>query len=199
MFSTEVNGKPLRSKLDNVDERAKRQQYSMATELYFSNIEYIEKHAEDRGISKNSDTYKEQYKPWKDAVELEIEQKFPIWATRPDTFQTDKSTNNLAIVNRLLSDKKFMNTVGKNSDAIKGLQTYMEARQVFKDKLAEEAARTGVAGADTKQNRWILEWRDEVAEEIKKQYPAFERMYDRYISNDVLEDIPSFTELDEGL
>ncbi len=199
MFSTTINGKPLRSKLDNVNERAKRQQYSMATELYYSNIEYIEKHAEDRGISKNSDTYKEQYKPWKDAVELEIEQKFPIWATRPDTFQTDKSTNNLAIVNRLLSDKKFMNTVGKNSDAIKGLQTYMEAREVFKDKLEQEAARTGVAGADTKQNRWILEWRDEVAKAIIDQYPAFGRMYDRYISNDVLEDIPSFTELDEGL
>lgn len=199
MFSMDLNGEPLRGKLDNPEQRAKSQQYSMAWELYFSNIEYIEQHARDRNISKGSDLYKEKYKPWKDAVVAEIETKFPVWATRPDSFQTDKSTNNLAIVNRLLSDKKFMSTVGNRSDAIKGLITYMEARQVFKDRLAQEAARTGVQGADTKQNRWILEWRDEVAKEIINQYPAFQRMYDRYISNDMLEDVPSFSELNEGL
>ena len=198
MFGIEINGEPLRGKLDNIDERAKRQQYSMANELYFSNIEYIERHAEARKISKNSDYYKQYYKPWKEAVLADIEKAFPIWATRPDTFQTDKSTNNLAIVNRLLSDEKFMKTVGKNSKAIKNLQTYMEARQVFKDMLDKEAARTGVAGADTAQNRWILEWRDATVDDILKAYPEFQRMYDRYISNDMLEDIPSFTELDEG-
>lgn len=198
MFGIEINGEPLRGKLDNIDERAKRQQYSMANELYFSNIEYIERHAEARNISKNSDYYKQYYKPWKEAVIADIEKAFPIWATRPDTFQTDKSTNNLAIVNRLLSDEKFMKTVGKNSKAIQGLKTYMEARQVFKDMLDKEAARTGVAGADTAQNRWILEWRDATVDDILKVYPEFQRMYDRYISNDMLEDIPSFTELDEG-
>ena len=198
MFSMELNGEPIRGKLDNVDERAKRQQYSMARELYFSNIEYIEQHAKDRNISKNSQYYKDNYKPWKDAVVKEIEQKFPIWATRPDTFQLDKSTNNLAIVNRLLSDEKFMKSVGNNSKAIQGLKTYMEARAVLKERLEQEAERTGVVGADTNQNRWILEWRDEVADEIIRQYPEFERMYDRYISNDMLEDIPSFAELNEG-
>lgn len=198
MFSMELNGEPLRGKLDNIDERIKRQQYSMGWELYFSNIEYIERHAEARNISKNSDYYKQYYKPWKEAVIADVEKSFPIWATRPDTFQTDKSTNNLAIVNRLLSDEKFMKTAGKDSRAIQGLKVYMEAREVFKKTLEQEAARTGVAGADTNQNRWILEWRDETAKDILKAYPEFQRMYDRYISNDMLENIPSFTELDEG-
>jgi hypothetical protein len=199
MFSMELNGEPLRGKLDNPEERAKRQQYSMAWELYFNNIEYIEQHARDRKISKNSDQYKETYGEWKKDVIAKIEEKFPLWATRPDTFQLDKATNNLAIANRLLADEKFMSTVGKDSKAIQGLRVYMEARQVFKDRLAQEAARTGVTGADTNQNRWILEWRDDVADSIIEKYPEFGRMFDRYISNDKLEDIPSFTELNEGL
>jgi hypothetical protein len=199
MFATDINGNPLREKLDNPEERAKRQQYSMAWETYFSNLEYIEQHASARNISKHSQYYRDNYKPWKDRVEAKIGEQFPMWAARDKSIDINKTDINLAIVNRVLEDKKFMSTVGKDSDVVAGLKLYMEARQVLVDRLAEEAARTGVKGADTEQNRWILEWKERAAQEIIKQHPAFGRMYTRYLNDDTLQPITSFAELNEGL
>lgn len=199
LFATKLNDKPLRSSSVNYDDRAKQQQNDMAWEVYFSNIEYIEQHAKARGISKNSDYYKENYKPWKESVTATIEKQFPLWATRDKTLDLEKTNVNLAIIDRMLNDKQYMSTVGKDSELVKGLQMYLEAREVFKAQLEIEGNRTGVYGADTNQNRWILDWRDEVVNEIIRQNPAFERVWVRYLNNDVLEDIPTFEELDKGL
>lgn len=198
MFATDINGKPLREKLDDPKEREKRQQYSMAWEIYFSNIEYIEAHAAARNISRHSKYYQENYTPWKKRVEAEIGTQFPLWATRDKSIDLNKTDVNLAIVNRLLEDKKFMDTVGKDSDAMAGIELYMGAREILVARLEAEAKRTGIKGADTDQNRWILEWKERVVDEIEKQHPGFGRVYTRYLSDDMLTPIPSFAELDEG-
>lgn len=195
MYSISLNGVPLREALNNPKERAKRQQYSMAWEMYSSNVEYLESEAKRLGISKNSQTYKQVYKAVKDYIEIEVGKRYPLWAARPQTMQFNKSSNNLAIMDTLLSNDKFMKTVGNNSTAIQGLQEYMKARAQLVATLKAEAKRTGVTSADTKQNDWILELRDSIANDISNQYPGFERLYTRYLNDDMLEDIPTYTEL----
>lgn len=195
MYSMSLNGKPLRERLTNPEERAKRQQMSMGWEVYFTNIEYIEAHAKARGISKYSNFYKDKYQKWKDAVTAQVEQTYPIWAAREQTITLDEANVNISILSTLASDKKFMSTAGKSSSAMQGFVTYMQAREVIMERFRYEQARTGVMGADTNQNRWILEWRNQVVDEIVKQNPGFERLWTRYLSKDVLEDVPVFTEL----
>lgn len=191
LFGITVNGNPLKSRNMSPEDAERTAQYNAAWSTYFANLDYIEAEAERNGIKKGSKQYRAYYTPWKDRLEVAVAEQFPLWATRENKIVLEKSDAFLAIATHFTSDPKFMSTVGKNNDAMKGLVMYLEARDTIAAEFQANQLATGYSTLDSRANVKYADWRDRTAEYIIAQHPGFKQMYNRYLSQDELNPIDS--------
>ena len=191
LYGIEINGEPLKARSTNPAKLERQRQYNAAWALYYDNVAYIEEHAKKNNVTPGTDAYKNYYGVWKDNLEVKIGEQFPLWAQRENKITLGKSDQTIKIAQLFLEDEKFMKTVGKDSEAIKGLAIYLKERQIIIEQLQLNRERTGTVGLDTKANRYYLEWRDQMGQAIVKDYPEFKDMYNRYLADDELNIVES--------
>lgn len=191
LFGITVNGSPLKSRNMSPEDAERTAQYNAAWSTYFANLDYIEADAERNGIKKGSKQYRAYYTPWKERLADTVGEQFPLWDTRENKITLQKSDAFLAIATHFTSDPKFMSTVGKDNDAMKGLIMYLEARDTIAAEFQANQLATGYSTLDSRANVKYADWRDRTAEYIIAQHPGFKQMYNRYLSQDELNPIDS--------
>lgn len=191
LFGMTVNDIPLKSRNMSPKDAERQAQYAAAWSTYFANVDYIDADAEKNGIKKGSAEYQAYYSPWKQRLADYVGKQFPIWDTRENRITLQKSDAFIALAMHFTSDPQFMNTVGKNNDAINGLVKYLEARDTIAKEFWANQELTGYTTLNSKANQKYAEWRDRAAELIISQNPGFKQMYNRYLSQDELNPIDS--------
>jgi hypothetical protein len=191
LYGIEINGEPLKARTTNPAAVERQSQYNSAWALYYENVAYIEEHAKKNNVVSGTDAYKNFYGVWKDNLEAKIGEQFPLWAQRENKITLGKSDQTIKIAQLFLQDEKFMKTVGKKNEAIKGLAVYLQEREVIMEQLNLNRQRTGTTGLDTKANRYYLEWRDAMGQAVVKDHPEFKDMYNRYLADDELNYVES--------
>jgi len=189
MYSIKINGKPLKSRNQTPQEAEYQRQLRAGWADYFNYIDFLNATAEKEGIEVGSKEYKFRYGPAKKQVEEFVGSKYPQWATRPDKVTLHKSDAFVAIANHFINDKQFMNTVGKNNDAIQGLQQYMNWRNTIVRMFQANVAATGYTTLDAQANERFALMRDYVAKMAYTKHKGFKQMYDRYLADDELNSI----------
>lgn len=186
LYSVKVNGEPLKIKNMSPEDAETQAQMRAGWATYFDALQLIEQDAENNGIKKGTKAYNEYYKVWKDNLADDVAKQYPIWGTRENRITLEQSDKFIELASFFVNDKQFMSTVGKNNEAIKGLEIYLRERDVIIQELEMNRARTGTYGLDSKANSYYATWRDNLGEYLSVQYPGFEQMWVRYLSRDEL-------------
>jgi len=189
MYGMAVNGKPLKSRNLTVEEATKQQQVNAGWAMYFGYIDQLTSVADARGIDLKDPQFKEGMKIVKDSFHSNVAKQFPYWGAKNDSITLAKSDRYIAIADKFLNDKQFMNTVGKKNKAIAGLKTYMDNRAVVVAAFQENVKRTGYTTIDASVNEKYALIMNVVGESIKKNNQDFALIYDRYLSQDELNPI----------
>ena len=197
LYGMKLNGKPLKTRDMTQQEAIKQQQIRAAWAEYFQYIDYINADAKSRGIDINSTDYNNIYGDLKKQIKSGLEDKFPYFKTAPATLTLHKSDAYIALAAYFLRNKQFMNTVGKNNDAIDGLKLYMETRKLIVKDFQDNVNATGYTSLTSKANRKYADMMASIAKYIYTKHPKFEQMYSRYLSEDELRPIDE-TLLKEG-
>jgi hypothetical protein len=196
MYSISINGKPLKSRnMSNVEIERQRQLRAGWAD-YFNYVDFINSVAEQKGYEVGSQQYRDVFSPLKDKIEEFVGSKYPLWATRPDRVTLHKSDAFIALANHFINDKQFMKTVGKNNDAIKGLQEYMHYRNIISTAFQNNINAGGYVTLDAQANKRFSLAKDMVAKYVISRHKGFQQMYKRYLADDELRPIP--TQLSEA-
>jgi hypothetical protein len=182
MFSIKVNGKPLKSRTEDIEYQ---RQLRAGWAQYFNYIDYINAIAKKNNIEVGSSEYKQAFGSTKDLAIQKVSEQFPVWATRENQITLHKSDTFIAIATHFVNDKQFMNTVGKNNDAIIGLKKYLAVRALIVNDYQMNRG-LGQMTLDAKANQKFAAMRDYVAKAITAKHKNFGQMYERYLSQDEL-------------
>jgi hypothetical protein len=96
---------------------------------------------------------------------------------------------NIAAAKLILSNSKYMETVGNNNPMALATAEYLRGRVALQEELARAIARSGNVTIDASKNAYVAELRDNYVAALDKKYPGFQRVHDIYFNNDKLNDI----------
>lgn len=148
-------------------------------------LDFYKAEAETKGIKYRSSDFDAQYKDKIAEAKKKIGNVNPAWKF-DQQFSTTKALKHISIINSVVSDPKFIATVGKSNPIIPALVEYMEKRKPFvKTRMAINSKDT-VDIYDAGKYSPAVRPKEEMADELIKKYPGFKDFYNYYLSNDPL-------------
>lgn len=120
-----------------------------------------------------------------DAKKKEISNKNPLWKFS-DIINPDKYIANVFIIDKVLSDKNYVNTVVKNNPMLLGLSEYMAKRPELVELRKKYTDKEGSQIYSSAKYSTIVIEKEKVVNDILKKYPEFKDFYNYYLSHDPL-------------
>ena len=188
LYNIRINGKPVKYTSDEAFTAAEDLQVRAGNKDYYAGVEVIEQHARDRGIKKGTKAYDDFYGEWKKNWDGIVSEKYPMWGARDKQIRQNRVEKNIAAAQLVLSNSKYMETVGTNNPMALATAEYLRGRVVLQEELARAVAISGNTTIDASKNAYVAELRDNYVAALDKKYPGFQRVHDIYFNNDKLND-----------
>jgi hypothetical protein len=188
LYNVKINGKPVKYRAEEEFTAAEDLQVRAGNKDYYAGVEVIEQHARERGINKGTKAYEEFYGVWKDNWTAITGEKYPLWLARDEVMRRNRVEKNLAAATLVLSDAKYMETVGNNNPMAMATAEYLRGRVKLQEELERAIAASGNTTIDASKNAYVADLRDNYVKALDQKYPGFQRVHDIYFNNDKLND-----------
>lgn len=192
LYNININGKPVKYRAAEEFTAAEDLQVRAGNKDYYAGIEVIEQHARERGIKKGTKAYDEFYGVWKDNWSAITGEKYPLWLARDENMRRNRVEKNLAAATLVLSDSKYMETVGVNNPMAMATAEYLRGRVKLQEELERAIAISGNTTIDASRNAYVADLRDNYVKALDQKYPGFQRVHDIYFNNDKLEKLDKY-------
>ena len=193
MYSITINGKPIKYSAQDRMTAAEDLQVRSGNREYYAGVEKIENAARAAGIQKGTVAYDKTYGEAKKQLEFKVADTYPLWGARDVTSRQNRVDKNVALVQEMLSNSNYMNTVGKNIPTVTAMQEYVKARGKLMAELEVAKEASGRKTVDARANAYVGEALDLVVSELDRMYPGFRRVHDIYFNGDKLGDVSVYT------
>ena len=193
MYSITINGKPIKYSAQDRMTAAEDLQVRSGNREYYAGVEKIENAARAAGIQKGTVAYDKTYGEAKKQLEFKVADTYPLWGARDVTSRQNRVDKNVALVQEMLSNSNYMNTVGKNIPTVTAMQEYIKARGKLMAELEVAKEASGRKTIDARANAYVGEALDLVVSELDRMYPGFRRVHDIYFNGDKLGDVSVYT------
>jgi hypothetical protein len=124
LYTTNVNGKNLKSKLSDISITSyelQRRAYNNEYYPYSNAVDLMQK-ADAQAGREESDKF---YQELKDIRRVELEKKYPTYAAEKDFKKQESIINDIRTMYAFTQDEKFMKTVGNKSKNVMAAYTYL--------------------------------------------------------------------------
>jgi hypothetical protein len=192
LYNIKINGKPVKYRAEEEFTAAEDLQVRAGNKDYYAGVEVIEQHARERGINKGTKAYEEFYGVWKDNWTAITGEKYPLWLARDEVMRRNRVEKNLAAATLVLSDAKYMETVGNNNPMAMATAEYLRGRVKLQEELERAIAASGNTTIDASRNAYVADLRDNYVKALDQKYPGFQRVHDIYFNNDKLEKLDKY-------
>jgi hypothetical protein len=187
-YSTKINGRPLKEQSSDLGAAEAKRKANIGWSYYIPAKEELVAAAKKNGIAVGSSEWNKTYAPILRNITEIIGNKYPDWFIAKGSFDTTRGNLRYGIVAAVVSDKNFMNTVGKRKLVWQGAALWVPVRDQLSQVLIARVKAGGSASLKAASNADIVATMEAVASVIgqDKRYKGFTDFYEKYLSNDDL-------------
>jgi len=188
-YDMDINGQKLKDKNEKLAVAQRRREASIGWAVWIPWKENLLLQAESAGLRPNSKSWKEQVTPILQQMETALSAKYPAWADDKSSMDTKRVAKNLRAVNYIISNKEFMSDIGKKNPIWKAAKEWMQIRNTLAGELLRRKSLGLSYSVNAQDNEDIVDLRDKSAKALKKKYPGFTDVYERFLANDALDSV----------
>lgn len=187
-YSTKINGVPLKEQAFNLAAAEAKRKANIGWSYYIPAKEELIASAKAAGVEVGSAEWDRNYAPVLSKITDLIAEQYPDWYIAKGTLNTVKGNIRYGIVQAVVSDKKFMDSIGKRKPVWQAAKIWVSVRTELSDVLAARVAAGGSANLKAASNSDIVKAMEGIAASIgqDKRYIGFTAFYEKYLSNDDL-------------